>query len=222
MLIYNQVPSAGFIPRFSNHHPLDLIESHLISSHLISSAIVILRRASGGVICPRAGLLQRAAILKIRRDAGRTEAVIADCRGDAGCLGAAAGQGMGVGLVHGGAGHRRPGTRASEGCDGFPLPPAMSGKVGLSDIKGSTHAHPVDGAPALWVAFDGKSAAWVRALIQIRHALPNPRAEPARIFNSRIRRAAETLFVGIEHRGQIAALKIGVRRIGDEAGDLLE
>jgi hypothetical protein len=58
------------------------------------------------------GFPQRAAILQIRRDAGRPEAVIADRRGDAGRLGAAADYGVGIGLVHGGAGQRRPGTHA--------------------------------------------------------------------------------------------------------------
>jgi hypothetical protein len=46
------------------------------------------------------GLLQRTAVLQIRRDAGRAEAVIADRCGDAGRCGAAADHGVGVGLAH--------------------------------------------------------------------------------------------------------------------------
>jgi hypothetical protein len=68
----------------------------------------------------RCGFLQRAAVLKVRRDAGRPGAVIADRRGYAGRCGAAADHGVGVGLTHGGAG-QRPSRRARQRRDQMSL-----------------------------------------------------------------------------------------------------
>jgi hypothetical protein len=68
---------------------------HLVEADLVAPAIVELR---GGGSRHRGGVFERAAVLQIRRDAGRAEGVIADLRLDAGAGGAPAHHGVDVGL----------------------------------------------------------------------------------------------------------------------------
>ena len=83
----------------SDQNPLDLVETHLVAA-----PVVELRRTSAGMIGHGGGLLQRAAVLEICRDARGPEAVIADLGLDPGRLGAPANHLVGVGLGAGNCG----------------------------------------------------------------------------------------------------------------------
>jgi hypothetical protein len=89
----------SFLFPASNQNPL-----HFIELHLVAPAIVELRGPRAGVVGDGRSLLERAAVVEIRRNAGRTEAVIADAGLDAGCLVAAADHGVRIGLGPGSAG----------------------------------------------------------------------------------------------------------------------
>src|SRR5580693_8606988 len=66
------------LPAASNDDPLDLIEAELVAP-----AIIELRSARRGVVRHRGGLLERAAVLEIGRDARRPETVVAELGDDA-------------------------------------------------------------------------------------------------------------------------------------------
>ena len=57
---------------------------HLIEAEFLAPAVIELRRARRGMVRHLCRLFQRAAVLQIRRDAGRAEAVIAEPGRDAG------------------------------------------------------------------------------------------------------------------------------------------
>lgn len=70
----------------SDHHRTLKLNSnplHVVEAHILGTAMVEPRGARVGMVCHLARLLQRAAILEIRGDAGSSEGVIADRRGDA-------------------------------------------------------------------------------------------------------------------------------------------
>jgi len=99
-------PPPGNVSKFApalNQNPLDLVEAHFVAP-----AVVELGGAGAGMVGHRCGLLQRAAVLEIGRDARRPETVVADLGLDAGRRGSPADHRMGVGLGQGSAGdHRR-------------------------------------------------------------------------------------------------------------------
>ena len=78
----------------SDQYPFDLIEAHLVAP-----PVVKLRRPGAGMGGLRCGLLQRPAVLKIGRDTGRPETVVADPRLDPGLHGAPANHLVGVGMA---------------------------------------------------------------------------------------------------------------------------
>ena len=58
--------------------PLHPDPLHLVEAEFLAPPVVELRRARAGVVRHLRRLLQRAAVLQIRRDPGRAEAVIAN------------------------------------------------------------------------------------------------------------------------------------------------
>ena len=64
-------PESAHKRQPSDHNPLDLIEAELVAP-----AIVELRGARRGAVRHRRSFLQRAAILEVRSDPGRSEAVV--------------------------------------------------------------------------------------------------------------------------------------------------
>jgi hypothetical protein len=112
---------------------------HLIEAHFLAPPIVELRRSRAGMVRHLRRLLQRAAVLQIRRDPGCPEAVIAKLGRDAGRRRASADHCIGVGL-----GQRRarqqPGAAADRakqrplGIFGDACAVNISGKVGLKVV----------------------------------------------------------------------------------------
>jgi len=77
---------------------------YLIERHLVAPPVVELRGARAGVVGHGSGLLQRAAVLEVRRNAGGPETVVADLGLDAGRRSPPANHRVGVGLGQGSAG----------------------------------------------------------------------------------------------------------------------
>ena len=98
----------------SNHDPLDLVEVHLVPPPVIE-----LGRPGAGMVGHGRGLLQRAAVLEIGRDAGGAKAVIADLGLDPGRRRAPANHRVGVGLGQGSAGELA--GAAADGAEERPL-----------------------------------------------------------------------------------------------------
>ena len=57
----------------------------MVEAYLIAPTVIKLRRTSWGVVRHRRSFLQRAAVLEVRSDPGRSEAVVAELGGDTGC-----------------------------------------------------------------------------------------------------------------------------------------
>ncbi len=114
----------------SGSHP-DLL--YLIEAEFLAPAVVELRRARRCVVRHLRGLLQRAAVLQIRGDAGRPEAVVAEPGGDASRSGTPADHGISVGLGQGRACERSPRV-APNGAEQRPL--GILGEARTLDVGG--------------------------------------------------------------------------------------
>jgi hypothetical protein len=134
---------------------------NLIEADLVPPAVVELGRAGRGVMSDRRHLLQRAAVLQVRRDARGPEGVIADPGSDPGGPRPALNHRVGVGLGQGGSGEL-PGV-AADGAEqrrGPVVRDAGAVEVGVEIVLERVVAGQVDDLAALSRRFTHSRRFW--------------------------------------------------------------